>query len=89
MMGNVRTAKEQSIMTLKAAEPRRGSFLIDIQEILRRARQHIQDGAVTDSYKGDRKVVLRVLNEALATEIVCVLRYKRHHYMAKASIRRR
>jgi bacterioferritin len=58
-------------------------FLSDITEIRRRARQHIEDGAVTDSYKGDRKVVLRVLNEALATEIVCVLRYKRHHYMAK------
>jgi bacterioferritin len=61
----------------------RNSFLTDISEIRRRARQHIEDGAVTDSYKGDRKVVLRVLNEALATEIVCVLRYKRHHYMAK------
>lgn len=59
------------------------SFLTDISEIRRRARQHIEDGAVTDSYKGDRKVVLRVLNEALATEIVCVLRYKRHYYMAK------
>src|ERR1700681_1350425 len=59
------------------------SFLTDISEIRRRARQHIEDGAVTDGYKGDRKVVLRVLNEALATEIVCVLRYKRHHYMAK------
>jgi bacterioferritin len=59
------------------------SFLTDISEIRRRARQHIEDGAVTDSYKVDRKVVLRVLNEALATEIVCVLRYKRHHYMAK------
>jgi bacterioferritin len=59
------------------------SFLTDITEIRRRARQHIEDGAVTDGYKGDRKVVLRVLNEALATEIVCVLRYKRHHYMAK------
>jgi bacterioferritin len=59
------------------------TFLSDISEIRRRARQHIQEGAVTDSYKGDRKVVLRVLNEALATEIVCVLRYKRHHYMAK------
>jgi len=58
-------------------------FLSDITEIRRRARQHIEDGAITDSYKGDRKVVLRVLNEALATEIVCVLRYKRHHYMAK------
>jgi bacterioferritin len=59
------------------------SFLTDITEIRRRARQHIEEGAVTESYKGDRKVVLRVLNEALATEIVCVLRYKRHHYMAK------
>lgn len=70
-------------MISKAAEPGKRPFLTDIQEIRRRARQHIQDGAVTDSYKGDRKVVLRVLNEALATEIVCVLRYKRHHYMAK------
>lgn len=61
----------------------RNSFLTDISEIRRRARQHIENGAVTDGYKGDRKVVLRVLNEALATEIVCVLRYKRHHYMAK------
>jgi bacterioferritin len=61
----------------------KNTFLTDISEIRRRARQHIEDGAVTDSYKGDRKVVLRVLNEALATEIVCVLRYKRHHYMAK------
>jgi bacterioferritin len=59
------------------------SFLTDITEIRRRARQHIEDGAVTDGYKGDRKTVLRVLNEALATEIVCVLRYKRHHYMAR------
>jgi bacterioferritin len=61
----------------------KNTFLTDISEIRRRARQHIEDGAVTDSYKGDRKTVLRVLNEALATEIVCVLRYKRHHYMAK------
>jgi bacterioferritin len=61
----------------------KNSFLTDISEIRRRARQHIEDGAVTDSYNGDRKTVLRVLNEALATEIVCVLRYKRHHYMAK------
>jgi len=66
-----------------AASKDKNSFLTDISEIRRRARQHIEQGAVTDSYKGDRKVVLRVLNEALATEIVCVLRYKRHHYMAK------
>jgi bacterioferritin len=67
----------------KETEKNRNSFLSDITEIRRRARQHIENGAVTEAYKGDRNVVLRVLNEALATEIVCVLRYKRHHYMAK------
>ena len=41
------------------------------------------EGAVTPDYRGDRETVVRVLNQALATEIVCVLRYKRHHYMAK------
>ena len=67
----------------KAKDKDKNTFLTDITEIRRRARQHIEDGAVTDAYKGDRNVVLRVLNEALATEIVCVLRHKRHHYMAK------
>lgn len=57
-------------------------FLMDIQEIRKRARQHMEKGAVTDGYKADLKTVLRVLNEALATEIVCVLRYKRHQFMA-------
>ena len=57
-------------------------FLSDIQELRRRARQHMDQGAVTDGYKADLKTVLRVLNEALATEIVCVLRYKRHQFMA-------
>jgi len=57
-------------------------FLSDIQEIRRRARQHIEKGAVTEGYKADLQTVLRVLNEALATELVCVLRYKRHHFMA-------
>jgi bacterioferritin len=58
-------------------------FLSDIQEIRNRARKHMDKGAVTDGYKADLQTVLRVLNEALATEIVCVLRYKRHHFMAK------
>ncbi len=57
-------------------------FLTDIQTIRKRARKHIEDGAVTEGYKADRETVIRLLNEALATEIVCVLRYKRHHYMA-------
>jgi bacterioferritin len=58
-------------------------FLSDIKEIRRRARQQIMEGAVTPEYKGDRKTVVQILNQALATELVCVLRYKRHHFMAK------
>lgn len=60
-----------------------GAFEIDIDSIRKRAREHLTDGAVTDGYRGDRQTVLRLLNEALATEIVCVLRYKRHFFMAK------
>jgi bacterioferritin len=61
------------------AEP----FLTDVKKLRERARQHIERGAVTDGYKADRDTVIRILNEALATEIVCVLRYKRHFYMAQ------
>jgi bacterioferritin len=57
-------------------------FLSDIKTLRARARQHIERGAVTEGYKADRATVLRLLNEALATEIVCVLRYKRHYFMA-------
>jgi bacterioferritin len=60
-----------------------GAFLSDIQTLRRRAREHIAQGAVTPGYHADRDVVLRLLNEALATEIVCVLRYKRHYFMAQ------
>ena len=60
-----------------------GKFLSDIKELRRRARKHIEEGAVTEGYQADRKTVIKLLNEALATEIVCVLRYKRHFYMAK------
>jgi bacterioferritin len=59
-----------------------GQFLSDITELRRRARQHIDQGAVTTGYKANREKVIAVLNEALATEIVCVLRYKRHYFMA-------
>jgi bacterioferritin len=58
-------------------------FLTDVKELRRRARQHIEDGAVTDAYRGNRDTVNKLLNEALATEIVCVLRYKRHYFMAQ------
>jgi len=56
--------------------------LSDVQELRERARQDVGQGAVTQGYKGDRIAVLRLLDEALATELVCVLRYKRHYYMA-------
>ncbi len=58
-------------------------FVSDIQEIRRRARQHIEEGAVTPGYGADRATVLALLNAALATELVCVLRYMRHYHMAK------
>jgi bacterioferritin len=59
-----------------------GSFLSDIQTLRARARQHIEKGAITEGYSADRETVVKLLNEALATEIVCVLRYKRHYFMA-------
>ena len=57
-------------------------FLTDVKTLRERARQHIEQGAVTAGYNADRETVLKLLNEALATEIVCTLRYKRHYYMA-------
>src|SRR5215471_7828361 len=62
---------------------RNGQFVLDIKAIRDRARRHLEDGAVTEDYKAKVPVVLRLLNEALATEIVCTLRYKRHYFMAK------
>ncbi len=59
-----------------------GDFLSDVTTLRERARQHIERGAVTPNYQADVQTVVKVLNEALATEIVCVLRYKRHFYMA-------
>ncbi len=60
----------------------RKSFLTDVQELRRRARQHIEQGPVTEGYRADRETVNKLLNEALATELVCVLRYRRHYFMA-------
>jgi len=57
-------------------------FLTDVKTLRDRARKHIEHGAVTEGYRADRATVIRLLNEALATEIVCVLRYRRHHFMA-------
>src|SRR5919108_3347083 len=59
------------------------TFISDVREIRKRAREHIERGAVTEGYRADRETVVKLLNEALATEIVCVLRYKRHYFMAQ------
>ena len=66
----------------KASPPKDSPFVLDIKEIRKRAREHMERGAVTVANKSDRGTVIRILNEALATEIVCVLRYKRHQFMA-------
>jgi bacterioferritin len=57
--------------------------LTDVATLRKRARQHIDEGAVTPGYGADRETVLKLLNGALATEIVCVLRYRRHFFMAR------
>jgi len=64
-------------------ENKKTPFLSDIKEIRRRAREHVKLGAVTPSYQADLVTVIKLLNEALATEIVCTLRYKHHYFMAE------
>lgn len=59
------------------------SVLTDIKTLRQRARQNVEEGAVTAGYGADRGAIIKLLNEALATELVCVLRYKRHYFMAK------
>ncbi|MES2952835.1 MAG: ferritin-like domain-containing protein [Pseudomonadota bacterium] len=57
--------------------------MTDVETLRRDARQHIEQGAVTADYSADRPAVIQQLNEALATELVCVLRYRRHYFMAR------
>jgi len=64
------------------AKTQPNTFASDVAAIRERARQHMEQGAVTEGYRADRETVVRILNEALATELVCVLRYRRHYYMA-------
>jgi hypothetical protein len=63
-------------------------FVSDIKRIREHARKHMDNGAMTEGYKADRKRVIGVLNQVLATKIVCVLRYKRHYFMNPTSIPR-
>ena len=50
---------------------------------IRAAAKNLEDGAVTAGYRGNREAIISMLNSALATELVCVLRYKRHYFTAK------
>src|SRR5262245_45764 len=71
-------AKEQLTDPAREVAP----FLNDVKQVRERARRHIEQGAITSGYRANRPVLLKLLNDALATELVCVLRYRRHHYMA-------
>jgi bacterioferritin len=71
--------------TQRNPTPESMPFLTDLKTIRQRARQHLEDGAVTTGYQegsADREQVIRILNDALATEIVCNLRYRAHYFMA-------
>jgi bacterioferritin len=57
-------------------------FVRDVEDLRQRARQRIEEGPVTDAYRGNKEQTISILNEALATEIVCVLRYMHHYFMA-------
>jgi bacterioferritin len=77
-------------MRLSLLHPRNGNhamaknaLITDTPTLRRRARQNIDEGSVTAGYSADRAVVLKLLNDSLATELVCVLRYRRHHFMAR------
>lgn len=62
--------------------PQNGTFVSNVTEIRKRAREHMEQGAVTGNYGSDLETAVRILNEAVATELVCVLRYKYHASMA-------
>ncbi|RYZ65263.1 MAG: bacterioferritin, partial [Proteobacteria bacterium] len=84
-MGNTVSTPQPAASANKPATPSNGAaspFLTDVKTLRDRARKHIEQGAITESYTADREQVVKILNDALATEIVCVLRYKRHYYMA-------
>ncbi|MGC1185398.1 MAG: ferritin-like domain-containing protein, partial [Candidatus Dormiibacterota bacterium] len=61
----------------------KGDFVMRIETVRKQAREHIDEGPITSSYGADKERVIKVLNEVLATELVCVLRYLRHYYMAE------
>jgi len=82
MNGDIAQTMRQVVTNPETETLTEKGFIEHIDAIRKRARQHIEQGAVTDTYKADRNAVVSLLNDALATELVCVLRYKRHYFMA-------
>lgn len=70
-------------MESKTPQAAGGGFVADVKKMRERARRHMESGAVTESYRADRGQVIKVLNDVLATELVCILRYKSHYYFSK------
>jgi bacterioferritin len=70
-------------MNAPVPQPQDKPALTDVKTLRESARRHIDEGAVTERYKADREKVLQLLNEALATEIVCVLRYRHDYFVAR------
>jgi len=65
-------------------EAQPATFSLDLEAIGKRARAHLEEGAVTEDYRGDLRTIVKLLNDSLATELVCVLRYRQHHFMSSA-----
>lgn len=82
MNGDIARSMRQVVTNPETETLTEKGFIENIDAIRKRAREHIEQGAVTDTYKADRNAVVSLLNDALATELVCVLRYKRHYFMA-------
>ena len=80
-MSNVSRQSARPIQGDETPDP--SGFLSDVKTLRARARQHIEEGAVTDDYRMNAKAAVKVLNDALATELVCTLRYRQHSFVAK------
>jgi bacterioferritin len=81
--GRVRISHNTGTRSQSMSNATKGEFVMDLKRIREQARKDMDDGPVTQTYGADRETVLKLLNGALATELVCVLRYKRHYFMAK------
>jgi bacterioferritin len=74
---------KENAMNAPDMHPSQKPQLTDVKTLRESARRHVEEGAVTEHYRGDRQKVIELLNEALATELVCVLRYRQNYFAAK------